>query len=89
MRRRYLVEGDVQGVGFRYFAVRLAQRLGIRGWVRNLPDGSVEAVGEGTPEQLTQFESGLRRGPTMATVTSLRDAEATDDGEGFASFSIR
>ncbi len=89
MRRRYLVEGDVQGVGFRYFTVRLGQQVGIRGWVRNLPDGRVEAVGEGNAEQLDRFETSLRRGPPMAAVTEVQVSELRETLEELTGFQIR
>jgi acylphosphatase len=89
MRRRYLIEGAVQGVGFRYFAARAAGRLGLRGWVRNLPDGQVEAVGDGTAEQLSRFEATLRRGPPMASVTNLQATEVMEQEELPISFQIR
>lgn len=79
----------MQGVGFRYYTVRLAERLQLRGWVRNLPDGRVEAVGEGTDEQLEQFEAGLRRGPPMASVTNLQKANILDESSEIAGFRIR
>lgn len=68
---RILVSGRVQGVGFRAFAVREAERIGIHGWVRNLPDGRVEALARGEPASLEAFLSALRRGPPSALVTGL------------------
>ena len=88
MRRHYLVDGAVQGVGFRHFTWRLGQRLHLRGWVRNLPNGSVEALAEGDPEQLAQFEAGLSRGPMLARVTGVKSSEASGS-EAFESFEIR
>jgi acylphosphatase len=88
MRRRFLVSGRVQGVGFRYFARRVAGRLGIAGWVRNLPDGSVEAVADGTPEELARFQAELRIGPTLAEVTRVT-ATASDPDEPLAGFEVR
>jgi acylphosphatase len=88
MRQRFLVSGRVQGVGFRYFARRVAGRLGLVGWVRNLPDGGVEAVAEGSPEDLARFLSELRIGPTLADVTKVR-ASPTDSSEALAGFEIR
>ena len=88
MRRHYLVEGMVQGVGFRHFTWRLGRRLNLRGWVRNLPNGSVEALAEGDPEQLAQFEAGLGRGPMLARVTRVKGSEA-QGSEAFDSFEIR
>jgi acylphosphatase len=78
----------VQGVGFRFFARREAERAGVAGWVRNLPDGRVEAVGDGTPDQLSRFEAALRRGPGAATVTSLQTSEISDEAELSSGFAI-
>ncbi|HEU5181352.1 MAG TPA: acylphosphatase [Candidatus Polarisedimenticolia bacterium] len=83
--QRYLIEGRVQGVGFRYFARRSARRLGLAGYVRNLPDGSVEAVARGTDEALAAFEQALRQGPPGSHVDSVRleSGEALPSSEGF------
>ncbi len=89
MRRRYFVEGAVQGVGFRYFTWRQAVRLGIAGWVRNLPDGRVEVAAEGDPQRLAELEAELRRGPRMASVTKVRTAEVSDQEIAPSSFEIR
>ena len=62
------ITGLVQGVGFRYSMAREALRLGVAGWVRNRLDGSVEAVIEGTPEQLAAMIAWARRGPGGAEV---------------------
>jgi acylphosphatase len=61
----------VQGVGFRYSAIREARRLGIRGLVRNTEDGSVEVIAEGDAESLRIFAAWLRRGPPGAHVREL------------------
>jgi acylphosphatase len=66
--RRYLITGRVQGVGFRYFALEAAEREGLHGWVRNLPDRSVEVVAEGDAEAVDRFERRLRHGPPGARV---------------------
>lgn len=58
----------MQGVGFRYFTQDLAEREGISGTVRNLPDGRVEVVAEGDVESLTRLEAALWRGPSHARV---------------------
>jgi len=65
----YLVKGKVQGVGFRYFVAREAKRLGVSGWVRNLPDGRVETRAEGDEQTLAAFESSLNKGPSWSRVT--------------------
>lgn len=88
MRLRFLVTGRVQGVGFRYFARRVATRLGISGWVRNLPDGAVEAVADGSPDALARFQEELRRGPTLAVVENVRAGD-TDPAEALVGFEIR
>ena len=66
--RRYLIAGRVQGVGFRWFAETVAAREGLHGWVRNRPDGLVEAQAEGEAEAIERFERALRHGPPAARV---------------------
>ena len=81
---RYLVRGRVQGVGFRYFALRQAEALGIAGFARNLPDGRVEVVAEGADEVLADFESRLSAGPGFARVEGVdRAAVASRGDQGF------
>lgn len=72
-RRRFKAEitGDVQGVGFRFFAERQARRLGLDGYVRNRYDGAVEVEAEGTAEALEQFLNDLRQGPRAARVQDV------------------
>jgi acylphosphatase len=67
-RLHAVVRGDVQGVGFRYFVQRTAQRLGLQGWVRNNDDGTVELVAEGERVKLAELERALKEGPRMARV---------------------
>ncbi len=67
--RGYLVQGRVQGVGFRYFVLRHAIDLGVCGWVRNLASGEVEVQATGTADQLARLETALRRGPRFSSVT--------------------
>jgi acylphosphatase len=66
--RHFLISGDVQGVGFRFFAQAAASIEGIYGWVRNLPDGRVEVQAEGELEALDRFERRIRHGPPHARV---------------------
>ncbi|MBI4263321.1 MAG: acylphosphatase [Acidobacteria bacterium] len=66
--RRLMIAGRVQGVGFRWFAQDAAAREGVTGWVRNLPDGRVEAYVEGDAEAVTRVERALRQGPRGARV---------------------
>lgn len=68
---RFRVSGRVQGVGFRAAAAMAARRLGVRGWVRNLPDGRVEAVAGADADALAQFADWLRQGPPAARVTDV------------------
>ncbi|HET7379278.1 MAG TPA: acylphosphatase [Gaiellales bacterium] len=68
---RYIVSGRVQGVGFRWFVMREAARLDLAGYVRNLPDGTVEVVAQGAVAALVSLESGLRHGPPAARVDSV------------------
>ena len=69
--RRLLIAGRVQGVGFRWFAKDAAAREGVCGFVRNLPDGRVEAFVEGDQEAVTRVERALRRGPGGARVETV------------------
>lgn len=80
-RTRVRVSGRVQGVGFRYSAQMRARSLGVAGWVRNLPDGSVEAVFEGDVEQVDSMVEWCRRGPGGASVTRVETHEEQPAGE--------
>jgi len=71
IRVRVFVEGRVQGVNFRYSVYREASRLGVTGWARNLPDGRVEAVYEGSRAIVEEMLSWTRHGPAHARVTGL------------------
>lgn len=82
------VEGRVQGVGYRNFTKTLARRLGLRGYVRNLPDGRVEAVAEGSPAAVESFLKGLKVGPRRASVDRLERVEEPATGE-FHGFHVR
>jgi acylphosphatase len=66
------VSGDVQGVGFRDFVRRRGAELGLSGWVKNLPDGRVEAIAEGDRAELERLLDMLRRGPSMAEVGKVQ-----------------
>jgi DNA ligase D-like protein (predicted 3'-phosphoesterase) len=82
---RAAVRGEVQGVGFRDAAVRRAQRLGLRGWVRNGEDGSVRVHAEGDPDGLEQLVSFLRRGSRLARVMDVEvEPVAVEGHEQFA-----
>jgi acylphosphatase len=80
MRKRVVVHGLVQGVFFRDSTRRLARQHGVAGWVRNNPDGTVEAVFEGSPEAVERLVSFVRRGPRGAVVERVDVAEEEDEG---------
>ncbi|MFP3938859.1 MAG: acylphosphatase [Thermoanaerobaculia bacterium] len=84
-RRAYRLKGRVQGVGFRAFIRREAERLGLAGWARNAPDGTVEVEAAGSPDELAAFEDRLRQGPPAARVEGLgaRELPAGPSGSGF------
>jgi acylphosphatase len=73
--RRYVVRGRVQGVGFRYFVNHHANRIGVRGWVRNLDDGSVEVLAMGTEDQLNELAGYLHAGPQFSDVRGVEETE--------------
>jgi acylphosphatase len=87
-RLHTVVEGRVQGVGFRYFVLSKAQQLNITGWVRNTPEGDVEVLGEGNREELEELLSALRKGPRSAFVTNIQEKWGTPTGE-FQNFNVR
>jgi len=78
--RRFIVSGRVQGVGFRYFAIRAARDCGVGGTVRNLADGSVEAIAEGSTEAIAEFGLALGRGPSYSHVTKVEEWEMQPTG---------
>ena len=75
----YRVVGRVQGVGFRMWTRRTAERLGLAGSVRNLPDGSVEVRAAGTEDALRQLERALREGPPASRVERVETLSPTAD----------
>jgi acylphosphatase len=78
--RRLVLVGRVQGVGFRSWAVDTALDLGLRGWVRNRRDGSVEILAIGPAERLDAFALACGSGPPSARVGAVESAPAEDDG---------
>lgn len=77
--RRLVIRGLVQGVGFRYATCVEARRLGLRGWVRNRADGSVEAVAAGNDAALQALERWAHRGPRAARVDAVEAVPLADD----------
>ena len=88
MTRRYLVRGRVQGVGFRWFTLRAARGLGLRGYVRNLADGSVEVVAVGAPAALDHLAARLASGPSGALVERVEPQDLPEDTSS-ATFEVR
>jgi len=87
VRRRVVVHGHVQGVYFRAETQQRARRDGVNGWVRNAPDGTVEAVFEGEPDAVERLVDFCRRGPRGARVDRV---DVTDEPpEGLRTFSVR
>lgn len=86
--RQFLIGGRVQGVGFRFFAEDAAIREGLHGWVRNLPDGRVEAHVEGDADAVERFERAIRRGPPGSRVDAVEVTAVLPSGHA-TGFSIR
>jgi acylphosphatase len=86
--KRYFVSGMVQGVGYRYFAQRTAERLGVAGYVRNLGDGRVEVYAVGRPRALLELREELERGPRAAQVSKVTEEKAEIDPEFAGGFSV-
>jgi acylphosphatase len=89
LTRRVVVEGRVQGVGYRDFARRAAERLRVVGWVRNRRDGAVEALLVGRGDAVEALIAELRRGPPGASVLRLQVSEAAETEEAPAGFEVR
>jgi acylphosphatase len=82
---RLLIHGDVQGVGFRWFVRRAAEKHGVKGYCRNTADGAVEVIAQGGA--LAPFLEEIKRGPSFASVTGVDETEA--DEEEYTDFAIR
>ncbi len=78
---RFHVRGRVQGVGYRYFVMQQAERLGLTGFTQNLPGGSVEVVAEGPAEALEALAEALQQGPAFSEVTDVSRAEIAPRGD--------
>jgi acylphosphatase len=87
--RRFVVRGRVQGVGFRWFVLREATQLDLEGFVRNLPDGSVEVLVRGPLPAVLLLESHLMKGPSSATVRSVEKEDAPHDTKLPNPFGVR
>jgi acylphosphatase len=87
VRRRVVVHGNVQGVFFRDSARRDAESRGVGGWITNRPDGAVEAVFEGAPDDVAALVEFCHRGPRGADVESVD--ETSEEPEGLSGFQVR
>ncbi|HEX8707981.1 MAG TPA: acylphosphatase [Pyrinomonadaceae bacterium] len=85
--RKFLISGEVQGVGYRYFAQRAAARHQVLGYVLNLADGRVEALAEGEPASVEGFKHDLATGPAFAVVENIEEINVEPTGT-YASFRI-
>lgn len=79
---RLIIRGDVQGVGYRWWACERARRMGLAGWVRNRADGSVELLAAGPPEAVERLADDCRSGPSAARVAEVERSPAEDPGAG-------
>ncbi len=82
------IHGKVQGVGFRFFATRVARRLGLKGWIRNLRDATVDAIVEGESEAIDEWIEEIREGPRYAEVTKIDQEKKKYLGK-FGDFDVR
>ena len=85
--RRFFISGEVQGVGYRFFAQRAAARHQVTGYVRNLPDGRVEVWAEGKPANIEGFKKDLATGPRLAIVEKIEEVAVEPTGQ-YTSFLI-
>ena len=85
---RITVSGRVQGVGFRYFTAEKARFQGLSGWVRNLPDGRVEALAIGERPHLEAFLADVRRGPPQSRVSDVAAEWSKDVPAGYDTFDV-
>jgi len=85
---RLRISGRVQGVGYRAWAQKTARKLGLCGWVRNLTDGTVEALAQGPADAVHQFAAACQAGPPLARVTAV-DTKAVAASEPVAEFEQR
>ena len=85
--RKFTIKGDVQGVGYRFFAQRAAARHQVVGYVRNLPDGTVESLVEGPATSVEAFKHDLATGPRFSTVEQVEEINLEPSGR-YSSFRI-
>jgi len=78
--RKFLIRGEVQGVGYRFFAQRVAARHQVVGYVKNCADGTVEALAEGSAKDVEAFKNDLATGPQWATVDQMEEISLDPTG---------
>jgi acylphosphatase len=78
--RKFLISGMVQGVGYRFFAQRSAARHQVHGYVKNLPDGRVEAFAQGSEPRVVEFRDDLATGPRFSKVDDIEELVVDPDG---------
>lgn len=86
--RHIRIHGKVQGVGYRFFATRVARRLGLKGWIRNNRDGSVEAQVEGEKQTIDEWLEELKEGPRYAEVVKV-EQESKDYTGRLGDFDVK
>ncbi|MTI89683.1 MAG: acylphosphatase [Balneolaceae bacterium] len=89
MTKHVYISGRVQGVGFRYFTKKNARSIGIKGWVKNLPDGRVEAVFQGEEGAVERMLNKVRQGPKSSYVEFIDVEDKPDPLEGYSAFQVK
>ncbi|NBC02537.1 MAG: acylphosphatase [Bacteroidetes bacterium] len=87
--KHLIISGRVQGVGFRYFTYRNAKELRLKGWVKNLRDGTVETVFTGDAENVYEMVDKLKEGPASARVENIENVDGSADTDNFNDFTIK
>lgn len=87
--KHLIISGRVQGVGFRYYTYRSAKELGIKGWVQNLQDGTVETVVTGSQEDVEKMVDKLKEGPPSSRVQNIEEINGQINADNFNDFTIR
>ncbi len=85
--RKFFIRGTVQGVGFRFFAQRAAARHQVRGYVKNLEDGRVEALAQGTEKSVEEFKQDMTAGPSYSQVDEVEEI-VVDPDKTYSAFRI-
>lgn len=88
MKKHIFISGRVQGVGFRHFIKKNAEALGVKGWVKNLPDGRVEAIFQGSEEQIDEIIQRCKKGPVAGFVQDIKVRDANDE-TAYKSFEVK